>query len=794
MNFFNFKAFIVFLVVIVFSSFRHSSSLIGLGEVNTQQALRVGLLDDSGDLEASIPEAPSLDYSKLTSRYDLSSELPQSYPQGDQASSVGFALGYIIKSHTENKKLLKPKTLSKLAVSNPDNQTVFYSPTYIYNATNLGKDQGGSLLQGLILLTSHGILNWKDLPYRVSDYRDRSYLGNTKSLKQRIAGFQRISSNNLNQIKAYLRGGHPLPTSILFFKGYSEYGSSDIIKKPSGSFLGAQAVVLAGYDDSKKAFKFLNSWGPDWGDNGYGWIDYTYFQKISQSVYFVDDPPQIPNPLDLQRAYPREILASKGNYKDRIRISWSSVRGAIGYEIYRKRSDGLEYSLVGLSIDRNFEDIGIQKDLAYHYTIASVFPDDSSSPNPGYAEGFSSNKPISATHQKITGLVASQGKYSDRVLIQWDQIPSTKEYHIYKYNRYSKGFRFIAKTRKPEYTDQKVQRNGDLEFYRVSVAGSLANSILSDSVIGYATSRSMTLPPPSEVEVSKGEHSDRITLQWEEIKGAVDYKVYRFPLGEKTWEDLGTTTNNIYEDVSPDSPKNYYSIASLNKLGIWSRGSEPVLGSLSLTKSRSNTLLPPRNLETKVISKDSESKPVVRISWTPVKDSASYMVYFRKIGGNWSQLGETTANYYQHPIPKEGNFYLYSIASINELKLEGRKSQEIPFGLMEPVVDEVKFRSFGIESNLEKFKGLWTGMYWDGKANVTQVTLEIGSKDESNQSCKIQFNNRLIYEGDYIQEMKIGDPKGTFQIQIGDSGDALHMNIHDKKIFKENTVLSFIRE
>jgi fibronectin type 3 domain-containing protein len=794
MNFFHPKTFIVILVVIVFSSFRHSSSLIGSEEREAHQVLRVGLIDDTGDLATSIPEAVTLDSTKLPPRHDLSSQLPQSYPQGDLASSVGFALGYVIKSYTENRKLANPKSLSKLAVSNPDNQAVFYSPTYIYNATNLGKDQGGSVLQGLILLSSHGILNWNDLPYNVNDYRDRSYLGNAKSLKQRIAGFQRIPTNNLNQIKAYLLEGHPLPTSILFFKGYSEYGSSDIIKKPSGAFMGAQAVVLAGYDDSKKAFKFLNSWGPGWGDNGYGWIDYTYFQRTSQSVYYIDDPPQIPSPMDLSKSYPKGILASQGNYKDRIRISWSSVRGAIGYEIYRKRSDGEKFSLVGLSIDRNFEDFGIQKDLAYHYSIASVFPDDSSSPSPGYAEGYASNKPILVSHQKITGLVASQGRFSDRVIVQWNPIPSIKEYHIYKYNRYSKGFRFLAKTSKPEYIDQKVQRNGDLEFYRVSVAGKLASSVLSDSTIGYATSRSMTLPPPSEVEVSKGEHSDRITLQWEEIKGAVDYKVYRFPLGENTWEALATTTNNIYEDISPDSPKNYYSISSLNKLGIWSKGSEPVLGSLSLSKNRSNTLLPPKGLETKVISKESESKPVVRISWMPVKDSVAYMVYFRKIGGDWSQLGETTANYFQHKTPKEGSFYLYSVASVNELKLEGRKSQEIPFGLMRPVLDDVKFRSFGADSNLEKFKGLWTGMYWDGKANVTQVTLDIGSKDETNQSCKIQFNNRLIYEGDYIQELKISDPKGGFQIEIGDTGDALHMNIHDKKIFKENTSLSFIRE
>jgi len=36
-------------------------------------------------------------------------------------------------------------------------------------------------------------------------------------------------------------------------------------------------MTLCGYDDTKSAFRIVNSWGTTWGDNGYLWVDYDYF-------------------------------------------------------------------------------------------------------------------------------------------------------------------------------------------------------------------------------------------------------------------------------------------------------------------------------------------------------------------------------------------------------------------------------------------------------------------------------------------------------------------------------------
>jgi hypothetical protein len=52
---------------------------------------------------------------------------------------------------------------------------------------------------------------------------------------------------------------------------------------------GYHAVVLTGYDDSTMQFQFLNSWGKDWGQGGYGTIDYALVTAEGYSGAALDD-------------------------------------------------------------------------------------------------------------------------------------------------------------------------------------------------------------------------------------------------------------------------------------------------------------------------------------------------------------------------------------------------------------------------------------------------------------------------------------------------------------------------
>ncbi len=44
---------------------------------------------------------------------------------------------------------------------------------------------------------------------------------------------------------------------------------------------GGHAVVLVGYDDEQKVFMFKNSWGPKWGQEGYGFVTFDHVDQYS---------------------------------------------------------------------------------------------------------------------------------------------------------------------------------------------------------------------------------------------------------------------------------------------------------------------------------------------------------------------------------------------------------------------------------------------------------------------------------------------------------------------------------
>jgi GNAT superfamily N-acetyltransferase len=49
----------------------------------------------------------------------------------------------------------------------------------------------------------------------------------------------------------------------------------------------AHNVLFVGYDDDTQELRFINSWGPEWGDNGYGYMPYEYYRRFLLEAWVI---------------------------------------------------------------------------------------------------------------------------------------------------------------------------------------------------------------------------------------------------------------------------------------------------------------------------------------------------------------------------------------------------------------------------------------------------------------------------------------------------------------------------
>lgn len=178
------------------------------------------------------------------------------------------------------------------------------SPLFIYkNARqkmNVQGDVGASIRETIKVLALFGVPPEESWPYIEEKVDEEpppycyAYAQNYKTLKYFLLDYAGITTESLLfQVKAVLAAGFPCIFGLTLYtsvyeetnskKGYIPYPDANKDK-----VVGGHTAVVVGYDDykfircanrqhySRGAFLIRNSWGSEWGVNGYGWLPYDY--------------------------------------------------------------------------------------------------------------------------------------------------------------------------------------------------------------------------------------------------------------------------------------------------------------------------------------------------------------------------------------------------------------------------------------------------------------------------------------------------------------------------------------
>ncbi len=102
----------------------------------------------------------------------------------------------------------------------------------------------------------------------------------TQAKKHIINRYCKLSiDDELTELKYALSKGMPFVFGMMVPKSFYLTASSGVMPMPSPdeARLGGHALLAVGYDDNKQVFIVRNSWGKEFGDEGYCYIPYEFF-------------------------------------------------------------------------------------------------------------------------------------------------------------------------------------------------------------------------------------------------------------------------------------------------------------------------------------------------------------------------------------------------------------------------------------------------------------------------------------------------------------------------------------
>ena len=244
--------------------------------------------------KANVYEALADDNTKnpLPESVSLLQYAPDRKNQGQQGSCVAWSSVYAAR------------TIVEAASTRQNANSTAYSPAFVYNQIGLEGCQGAYIQNAMEFMATKGVVPYNDFPYTDQDCsrQPNSALEN-KATQNKLHGFTRLTDGestqgiNVRAVKEHLAKDAPVVIGMMvggsFMQGMmGKEMWAPIDEDRSQAGFGGHAMCVIGYDDRKQAFQIMNSWGPEWGNNGVGWVRYADFKEFVREAYGVDPMPK----------------------------------------------------------------------------------------------------------------------------------------------------------------------------------------------------------------------------------------------------------------------------------------------------------------------------------------------------------------------------------------------------------------------------------------------------------------------------------------------------------------------
>jgi len=201
----------------------------------------------------------------------------------ENQGSLGSCTGQSIAGAIEllNKRSGKPTDVSRLFI--------YYYERLLLGTVNY--DSGAYIRDGIKATNHYGASLESLWPHDISKFKlEPINEAKTDALNRKVTRYERVT--NFNGCIDALTNGYPV---IIGFHVYSSFMAASVARTGNMPYpntrrerlLGGHAVLLVGYNKTRKVFIVRNSWGESWGDKGYFYMPFDIVKPNMSSDYWI---------------------------------------------------------------------------------------------------------------------------------------------------------------------------------------------------------------------------------------------------------------------------------------------------------------------------------------------------------------------------------------------------------------------------------------------------------------------------------------------------------------------------
>lgn len=201
----------------------------------------------------------------------------------ENQGSLGSCTGQAIAGAIEllNKRNGNYRDISRLFI--------YYYERLILGTVNY--DSGAYIRDGIKSTNKYGASLESHWPYDIRKFKQEPILeAKTDALNRKVTRYERVE--DFNGCIDALTNGYPV---VIGFYVYDSFMSASVAKTGNMPYpntkrerlLGGHAVLLVGYDKTKKVFIVRNSWGTSWGDKGYFYMPFDIISPSMSDDYWI---------------------------------------------------------------------------------------------------------------------------------------------------------------------------------------------------------------------------------------------------------------------------------------------------------------------------------------------------------------------------------------------------------------------------------------------------------------------------------------------------------------------------